>query len=96
MVASLKTVWLLEDTTDSGGDVQTGADDFLSFLVPALGDVLQQLLAPVGALLEDPGHAAVEPLLRVDIQIGGGDDEYGDGVPVSAYFFRRPTIRPHV
>jgi uncharacterized protein (TIGR02246 family) len=28
------------DTTDSGGDVQTGADDFLSFLVQALGDVV--------------------------------------------------------
>jgi hypothetical protein len=28
------------DTTDSGGDVQTGADGFLSFLVEAIGDVV--------------------------------------------------------
>ena len=28
------------DTTDSGGNVQTGADDFLTFLVEAIGDVV--------------------------------------------------------
>jgi len=28
------------DTTDSGGDVMTGADDFLVFLVQAIGDVV--------------------------------------------------------
>jgi uncharacterized protein (TIGR02246 family) len=28
------------DTTDSGGNVITGADDFLEFLVPTIGDVV--------------------------------------------------------
>jgi hypothetical protein len=28
------------DTTDSGGDIQTGADGFLTFLLEAIGDVV--------------------------------------------------------
>ena len=46
------------DTTDSGGDVQTGADDFLTFLVQAIGDVVtvHQCHTPDGSELHGYGH----------------------------------------
>ena len=57
------------DTTDSGGNVITGADEFLTFLVAAIGDVVtvHQCHTPeieLTSAIEASGIWAMEDMLR--------------------------------
>jgi uncharacterized protein (TIGR02246 family) len=75
------------DTTDSGGNVMTGADDFLTFLVQAIGDVVTvhqchtpeiELTSPTTAT----GIWAMEDLLR-----------FADGSELHGYGHYHETYR---
>jgi uncharacterized protein (TIGR02246 family) len=75
------------DTTDSGGNVMTGADDFLAFLVQAIGDVVTvhqchtpeiELTSPTTAT----GIWAMEDLLR-----------FADGSELHGYGHYHETYR---
>jgi uncharacterized protein (TIGR02246 family) len=77
------------DTTDSGGDVQTGADDFLAFLVQVLGDVVtvHQCHTPeieLTSATTATGIWAMEDMLR-----------FADGSELHGYGHYHETYRAH-
>ena len=77
------------DTTDSGGDVQTGADDFLTFLVQAIGDVVtvHQCHTPEITLTSATtatGIWAMEDMLR-----------FADGSELHGYGHYHETYQAH-
>ena len=77
------------DTTDSGGNVQTGADDFLTFLVEAIGDVVtvHQCHTPeieLTSATTATGIWAMEDMLR-----------FADGSELHGYGHYHETYRAH-
>jgi len=77
------------DTTDSGGDVMTGADDFLVFLVQAIGDVVtvHQCHTPEITLTSATtatGIWAMEDMLR-----------FADGSELHGYGHYHETYQAH-
>jgi uncharacterized protein (TIGR02246 family) len=77
------------DTTDSGGGVQTGADDFLSFLVQAIGGVVtvHQCHTPeieLTSATTATGIWAMEDMLR-----------FADGSELHAYGHYHEAYRAH-
>lgn len=77
------------DTTESGGNVMTGADDFLTFLVEAIGDVVtvHQCHTPEIELTSETaatGIWAMEDTLR-----------FADGSEMHGYGHYYETYRAH-